>query len=136
MTAPGYVFVDLNRAPDPEPVWKRCWFGREDLWKVFWGWFFFGHGVILGCSVGVMTLGMILGFATNPASLNAGFAGMATGATLLVLAVIPYGIWCGVSLWRCAGNCINQGWGYGAQAVVIVYAAAILTPLSKLFIDW
>lgn len=99
---------------------------------MFWGWFFFGHGVVLGCSFGVMVLAMILGFATDPGSLNAGFAGMATGAVLLVLAIIPYGLWCGVSLWRCAKNCINPLWTYAARLIVIVYGIGIAIPLSKL----
>ena len=131
MTAPGYVYVDLNAPQEPESAWKKCWYGREQLWKVFWGWFFFGHGVILGCSVGVMVLAMILGFATNPGSLNAGFAGMATGFALLVITVIPYGIWCGVSLWRCADNCVNKIWGYGARAVVCLYAILVVVPVLK-----
>lgn len=133
MTAPGPMYVNLNGPSEPEPSWKRCWRGEEVLWKVFWGWFFCGHGVILGCSVGIMVISMILGFATNPGSLNAGFAGMATGAALLVIAVVPYGVWCGVSLWRCAPNCINRAWGYATQLIVIVYAACIGVPLSRLF---
>lgn len=133
MTAPGPIYIDLNGPSDPEPDWKRCWQGRERLWKVFWGWFLCGHGVILGCSVGVMVLAMLLGFMTDPRSLDAGIAGMATGATLLALLIIPYGIWCGVSLWRCADNCTNKMWGLGARGLVIVYASAILIPIFRLF---
>jgi len=133
MTAPGPMYIDLNGPSEPESSWKRCWSGEELLWKVFWGWFCGGHGVILGSSVGFMVIAMILGFATSPGSLDAGFAGMATGAALLVLAIIPYGIWCGVSLWRCAYNCVNQMWGYAVRFMVVGYAICIIVPLSHLF---
>lgn len=133
MTAPGPMFIDLSGPSEPEPSWKRCWRGDEVLWKVFWGWFLCGHGVILGCSIGFMMIGMILGFAVSPASLNAGFAGMATGAVLLVMAIIPYAVWCSVSLWRCAKNCVNKGWGYGVRVLVTLYVISILIPIMKLF---
>ncbi len=132
MTAPGPVFIDFGAPIQPEPSWKRCWHGREVLWKVFWGWFLCGHGVILGCSVGFMMITMILGFAFDPASLNAGFAGMATGAVLLVITVVPYAVWCCVSLWRCALNCVNKGWGYGVRGLVLLYVVSLLIPISKL----
>ena len=135
MTAPGPVFFNLN---DPfhqgiEPAWKRCWLGHEKLWKVFWGWCLCGHGVILGCSVGFMMITMILGFATDPGSLNAGFAGMATGMAILVIVFVPYSIWCSVSLWRCANNCINKIWGYAARLLVICYAISTAFLISKFF---
>ncbi len=134
MTAPGPVFVDMHgigNGPDPEPVWKRCWMGREPLWRVFWGWFVCGHGAILGCSVGFMVIAMLLGFAIVPQSLNGGFAGMATGATLLVLVAVPYSIWSVVSLWRCAYNCINQRWGHVVRGGVVVYGAIIIVPIGS-----
>lgn len=138
MSEPGYVYVDMNgpmHGPqEPEPAWKRCWRGQELLWKAFWGWFFFGHGIILGCSVGVMVLAMVLGFATNPGSLNSGFAGLATGLVLLVLVTVPYGIWSGVSVWRCAKNCLNKKWGYGARIIILIYAIGIAAPILNLII--
>lgn len=135
MSAPTPKYIDLN-APfeeEPEPSWKRSWRGDERLWKVFWGWFLGGHGVILGCSVGFMVFAMVLGFAIAPTSLDAGIVGLATGAALLVLITIPFSVWISISLWRCSTNCLSKKWTYAARGLVIVYAIAILIPISKMF---
>jgi hypothetical protein len=131
------VFVDLHgigNGPDLDPVWKRCWMGKEPLWRVFWGWFVCGHGTILGCSVGFMVLAMLLGFVVSPGSLSSGIAGMATGAVLLVLAAVPYTIWSSVSVWRCAYNCIDQRWGHVVRGVILIYGVMISIPLGSKFI--
>jgi len=66
MTRQEPEFIDLYGTQPDEPGWKRCWHGRELLWKVFWGYVLFGHGIVLGCALGVMVLGMVLGFAVDP----------------------------------------------------------------------
>lgn len=130
------VYIDLhglNPVPEPGPVWKRCWMGREPLWRVFWGWFVCGHGAILGGSVGVMILSMVFGFVVSPQTLGGGVAGMMTGATILVIVAVPYAIWSAVSLWRCAYNCIDQRWGHWARLTVVIYGVLIsVIPVSKL----
>jgi hypothetical protein len=135
MTTPTPQFIDIN-APfeeNPEPSWKRTWQGEELLWKVFWGWFLGGHGVILGCSIGFMVIAMILGFAVSPTSLNAGVVGLASGAALLVLTIVPYSCWISVSLWRCAPNCLSKKWFYAVRVGVVIYAISILIPILKIF---
>ena len=135
MITPSPRFIDLS-APfeeNTEPSWKRSWQGEELLLKVFWGWFLCGHGVILGCSIGFMVLAMILGFAVSPASLNAGVLGLASGASLFVLTIVPYSIWISVSLWRCAPNCLRKKWSYAARWFVVVYGISILFPILKIF---
>jgi len=136
MTAPGPTFIDMHgigNGADPDPVWKRCWMGREPLWRVFWGWFVCGHGALLGSSIGFMVLAMVLGFAVSPETLSAGVAGMATGATLLILVAVPYSIWSAVSVWRCAYNCIDKRWGHVVRGVVVLYWIVILIPVGSKF---
>ena len=135
MSTPTPRFIDIN-APfeeNPEPSWKRSWQGEELLWKVFWGWFLGGHGVILGSSIGFMVIAMILGFAVSPTSLNAGVVGLASGAALLVLTIVPYSFWISVSLWRCAPNCLSKKWFYAVRVGVVIYVISILIPILKIF---
>ena len=47
------------------PFWKLGWQGRLDLWKMFWVYFVFGHGIINGLGCGVMIFAMLAGFATS-----------------------------------------------------------------------
>jgi hypothetical protein len=122
------VYIDmhgLGPAPDPGPVWKRCWMGREPLWRVFWGWFICGHGAFLGATVGLMVMAMLFGFIVAPQSLNAGVTGMATGAVVFSLATVPYVLWVIVSLWRCAYNCLNRKWGHFTRLIVIMYGVVL-----------
>jgi len=135
VTAPGPIFIDMHgsgRGPE-EPTWKRCWFGREPLWRVFWGWFICGHGALLGCAVGFMILAMILGFMASPTSIDSGMAGLATGATLLMLVFVPYSVWCIVSLWRCAYNCIDLRWGHWTRGIAVAYVAVLIVPFASKF---
>jgi magnesium-transporting ATPase (P-type) len=135
MSTPTPRFIDIN-APfeeNPEPSWKRSWKGEELLWKVFWGWFLGGLGVILGSSIGFMVLAMILGFAVSPTSLNAGVLGLASGSALLVLTIVPYSFWISVSLWRCAPNCLSKKWSYAARGFVVIYGILILIPTLIIF---
>jgi len=127
-------FIDLNafgNAPQPDPVWKRCWTGQEPLWKVFWGWFVFGHGTILGCAVGFMVISMVLGFVVSPRTLTAGISGMVAGAVLLMVVTVPYAIWSAVSVWRCAYNCMDRRWGHMVRGIVLLYGTIMLLPLGQ-----
>jgi len=134
VSAAGPVFVDLHGvgpAPDPAPVWIRCWKGTEPLWRVFWGWFFFGHGAMLGGAFGLMLIAMVFGFVVSSDSLDAGMTGLTSGAALVVLISVPYAFWSAVSVWRCAYNCIDKRWGHMARLTVAVYAMMILLPIGK-----
>ena len=135
MSIPTPRFININ-APfkeNPEPSWKRSWQGEELLWKVFWGWFLGGHGVILGCTIGFMVLAMVLGLAVSPSSLNVGVVGLASGAALLVITIVPYSFWISVSLWRCAPNCLRKKWSHAARGFVVIYIISIITPTLKIF---
>ena len=134
MPTEGPIFIDqfgttpMHLRPPSDPWWKAGPRGQMELWRVFWLCFVSGHGVIIGIGSGLMVIAMVLGFAVAPGSLNSGFAGLATGATVLGLSYLAFIVWCVVSVWRCARNCIDHRWGYWARGAMIVYSAMILYP--------
>ena len=134
MPADGPIFIDqfgttpTHMRPPPDPWWKAAWRGRMELWRVFWVCFVFGHGIIIGLGSGLMVIAMVLGFAFDPGSLNAGFAGLATGATVLALVYAVFFVWCVVSVWRCGGNCVEKHWGMWARGCIVTYGILVLTP--------
>jgi len=132
MTRQEPEFIDLYGTQPDEPGWKRCWHGRELLWKVFWGYVLFGHGIVLGCALGVMVLGMVLGFAVDPGSLDAGLVGLSVGMGLLLVTFLVYGLFAMTALWRCAGNTTSQGATVAARGIVVAYAATMIWLVSKL----
>jgi hypothetical protein len=136
MNDQGPVFIDQFGAdpnpPPPGPWWKQGWQGRMELWRAFWICFVFGHGIVGGVGFGMMIFGMVLGFVSNPGTLDGGLAGLATGGTLLVLGYLVFAIWAGTTVWRCADNCVDKRWGLGARVAMVGYATAILTSLLSL----
>jgi len=80
-----------------------------------------------------MVLAMILGFVADPVSIDSGIAGLATGASLLAIVFVPYSVWCTVSLWRCAYNCIDIRWGHWTRGVAVLYVASFVIPLARKF---
>ncbi len=113
---------------DDEPTWRRVLRGQELLWKMFWFYFLCGHGLVYGVGFGVVVVGMVLGFAVDPGSLNSGMAGLATGAVALGSVGLVFGAWCGIGLWRCAYNVDDRRWGHAARVLAVVYGFAIIVP--------
>ena len=136
MSADGPVFIDqfgttpTHMLPPSDPWWKAGLRGRMELWRVFWICFVFGHGVILALGSGLMVFAMVLGFAFDPASLNAGLVGLAGGATVLALVYAAVLAWCMLSVWRCANNCIDRRWGMWARGFMVLYAAMLVWPAA------
>lgn len=137
MPAEGHLFIDqfgttpTHLRPPADPWWKAGPRGRMELWRVFWVCFVFGHGVIIGIGGGLMVFAMVLGFAFGPGSLDAGFAGLASGGAILALTHVAFVAWCLVSVWRCAGNCIDRRWGYWARGFMVAYTAVIVLPVAS-----
>ena len=136
----GPIFIDQfgtgPSAPPPDaelgPWWKECWQGRMELWKAFWVCFVFGHGIIGGVGFGAMIVSMILGFAVDPGSLDAGFAGLATGTTLLIGVYAVFAVWIMVGVWRCADNCLDKRWGIVARVAMVFYGTCLVLPFAPL----
>ncbi len=141
MPAEGPIFVDQFGAtptlhqPLPEPWWKAGWHGRMQLWLVFWVCFVFGHGVVIGLGSGLMVIAMVLGFTFNSGSLSAGVVGLAAGATVLALVYLTFLLWSGVSVWRCADNCVEKRWRTWARGVIVVYGLLLMVPVFSWLID-
>ncbi|MAH84887.1 MAG: hypothetical protein CBB68_11405 [Rhodospirillaceae bacterium TMED8] len=110
--------------------WRQGWEGHMELWRVFWIYFIFGHGFVIGAGGGIMVITLILGFAVDPGSLNLGLLGLATGSGLLALGYIIFAIWSCVSIWRCASNCQSIRWYYSARGFVVFYGGLVLSPVA------
>ena len=66
--------------PHPDgPFWQRGLKGLLPLWTVFWGGFFFGHGILLVISIVLIIPAIIVGMTIDPAR---------TGVSLLVTEVV------------------------------------------------
>ncbi len=111
--------------PHPDgPFWKRGLKGLLPLWTVFWGGFFFGHGVLLVFTIILSVLAVIFGMTVDPARTGASL--IATGAVSAVIGVMVFLFvaWSVVAVWRCAPNVDDQKWSWAARFVVTLYAAA------------
>lgn len=108
--------------PHPDgPFWKRALKGDVPLWVVFWGGFFFGHGIVLVFAVGVMLIGVILGLSIDPGrdaeSLIAARVVIGVMGTLMAV----FGTWAVISVWRCAKHAEKLKWGIVARGIVAAY---------------
>jgi len=116
--------------PHPDgPFWLRALKGEVPLWVAFWGGFFFGHGIILAFSVGVMLIGVIMGISMNPErdaeSLVAARIVIGVMGTLMSV----FGTWAVISVWRCAKHAEKRKWGVvtrGIIAAYVIFWAAVL----------
>ena len=136
MAGPNPIFIDpfgttlTQKQASPGPWWKDGWQGKIQLWKAFWVCFVFGHGIVIGLGLGLMMVAMVLGFAVDAGSLDAGFAGLATGATVLVLVYLTFVAWAVVTVWRAAGNCVDKGWGLMARLAIVSYGILLILPCA------
>lgn len=108
--------------PHPDgPFWMRALKGKIPLWVVFWGGFFFGHGIILTLSVGVMLIGVIMGISMDPGhdtdSLIAARVVIGVMGTLMTM----FGTWAVISVWRCAKHAEKLKWAILARSIVVAY---------------
>lgn len=121
---------------EDEKFWKAGWQGRLPLWKVFWLYFVFGHGIIGGLGCGLIVFGMLFGFAIDGSTLAGGAGGLAVGIGALVIAFTVFAVWSVVSVWRCAPNCLDKRWGPRARAVMVVYGLLLMVPLVNWLLKW
>lgn len=127
----GPVYIDFygrgggGRGGPPEPFWKAAWRGREALWKVFWGAFVFGHGLLIAFGLGTMTLATLVGLVASPTNFDA--AALPAGVVGVIVGVLSlaYLTWASVAVWRCAFNSIDRNWGIWARVVLVVYWGSI-----------
>lgn len=113
---------------------RRCFQGEERLWKVFWAYGFFGSGIVLAVSMGVIFFLGVFGLAVNPSQLESGIYGGGIGVVLACILIVPYVFWLSVSLWRCAFNCVNRMWGYAARGLVMTIVGGVLLSGYKIII--
>ena len=120
-----------------EPLIKRCWFGREKLWIVFWAYGVFGTGGILAACLAMIFIGLQIGLLFAPQDTQGGYYGALTGMAGGAALAIPYLVWMTVSLWRCAPNCITKYWGHVVRVWLIlqwmgmIYLVYKYAPLIK-----
>jgi len=117
--------------PDPETFLRDAWQGREELWLVFWVYFVFGHGVVLGLGSGMMVMLMVLGFVTA-GSVASGAVGLLAGFGLLAVLYLAFAVWSGVSVWRCADTCRDKDRGQWARVLMVGYATAVILAAGNL----
>lgn len=108
--------------PHPDgPFWLRALKGKIPLWVVFWGGFFFGHGIVLALSVAVVLVGVIMGLSLDPErdaeSLIAARVVLGVMGTLMAV----FGTWAVISVWRCAKHAEKRKWGIVARGIIAAY---------------
>ena len=136
MAGQNPIFIDqfgttsTQNQTSPGPWWKDGWQGKMQLWKAFWVCFVFGHGIVIGLGLGLMMVAMVLGFAVDAGSLDAGFTGLATGGTVLVLVYLTFVVWAVVTVWRAADNCVDKGWGLMARLAMVSYGICLILPFA------
>ena len=79
---------------------RSAWEGRAPLWKVFWL-----GGELFGSALAVVLFVVIRPGPVTP---------------IAVLCSLPYAVWIGVSIWRCAYNVRKRQWGDLARIYLIV----------------
>jgi len=126
---PGNPNGGPNWQPEEGKFWLLAWQGRVDLWKVFWVYFFFGHGIVLGLGCGLIVFSMLAGFAIDPGSIVSGAKGLAVGLAVLALVFLVFAVWSMVSVWRCADNCTVKIRGTYARVIMVGYATALALPV-------
>jgi hypothetical protein len=124
LNARGVATNELPPAPssseaEPEPGFlKRCFSGKEQLWKAYW---------LLG-SIGTL-LWLALRFFTS--------SGTTGGALLfLLLVILLFHIFWSVSVWRCAFHTSHWAWAVAARGHVLFLAAYIVASLWPVVMLW
>lgn len=101
--------------------WKRSLKGEVPLWIIFWGGFFFGHGILLAVTVGFLLLSTVFGLAVNPLGVSKSIVtAWGIGGGIAFICSI-FALWAVISVWRCAKNTDETKWTYVSRAIMLGY---------------
>ena len=108
--------------PDPDgPFWRQGLRGSLPLWMAFWGGMFFGHGIVLAVSFGVVLISVVVGLTIDPVELGQSF----NTAWIILIGIGTIGTvfaaWSCITVWRCAPNADHRHWTFVARAFVVAY---------------
>lgn len=110
--------------PHPDgPFWKRGLKGRLPLWMAFWGGFFFGHGILIAFSVGVILMGTVLGLTMGSGIISESTVTAVLMGGAIAIVCTLFALWAVISVWRCAVNAKEKKWAYAARAMMVAYVA-------------
>jgi hypothetical protein len=118
--SPGDHGFDGPPHPDG-PFWLRGLRGKLPLWAAFWGGFFFGHGIVLALSVGIVLIAVVIGMTVDPQNIGESFS---TAFFIIVPVAVLWGVfgaWASISVWRSAGNAEARNWAFVARVIVVLY---------------
>lgn len=115
------------------PFWLRGLRGELPLWLAFWGGFFFGHGIVIAFSVGIVLIAVVVGFTVSPTDIDASISKSALILVPIGAMVAAFVAWASVTVWRSAPNAKERRWGIAARLVVAAYLAGLATVLYHLF---
>jgi len=131
-----------NRAKGPHgfegahpdgPFWKRGLMGLLPLWTVFWGGFFFGHGVLLVISIILIIPAIIFGMTIDPERTGVSLLATEVVAGLIGTMIFLFVLWSLIAVWRCAPNVDHVKWSWASRLLVTLYAAAWSGVVWKFF---
>lgn len=115
------------------PMWLQGLRGHLPLWLAFWGGFFFGHGLLIAFSVGIILIAVVVGMTIEPGNVDDSF----TKASLILIPVgtvaALFVAWASVAVWRSAVNTEHLRWTITARLVIVCYLAAFAALLYHLF---
>lgn len=108
--------------PDPDgPFWLRGLRGKLPLWMAFWGGMFFGHGIVLAVSFGIVLISVIVGLTIDPVALGQSF----NTAWIMLIGIgmisAVFAAWSCITVWQCAPNADQRRWTIAARAIVVAY---------------
>lgn len=110
--------------PHPDgPFWLRGLRGKLPLWAAFWAGFFFGHGIVLALSVGILLIAVVVGMAIDPKNVGESFSTAFFIIVPMVVLWAIFGAWASIAVWRSAKNATQRKWTVVARGVVILYLA-------------
>lgn len=120
--------------PHPEgPLWLRGLRGELPLWMAFWGGFFFGHGIVIAFSVGIVLIAVVIGFTIEPTNVDDSISKAALILVPVGVIVSLFVAWASVTVWRSAPRAKKARWGIAARAVIAAYLACLGFILYHLF---
>ncbi len=120
--------------PHPDgPFWLRGLRGQLPLWLAFWGGFFFGHGLLLAFSVGLMVVAVVVGMTVDPRNLGDSYSTVAFIIIPIGILVVLFAAWASVTVWRAARHAVDPKWGYISRGIILVYISIWVFAAAKVF---